>query len=170
MADRPKTAQEALVQFQQTGQYWDPMDLAMRGTSVTESPEQTLRFLKTRYASTELANNRAGYNASQDNGQGGKIGYDPYGRATPPQPAAQAAPAAAPTPAPAAAAPPSDSATPAAAPAAPDMSTASMMTAPPTTPGAGWAAMAQLPPTGQLGVSNVAPASSILSTLGRSLY
>src|SRR3954447_27027204 len=46
---RTATADEALAQYQATGQYWDPMDLEMRGMEGMTTPEAQLRYLKTRY-------------------------------------------------------------------------------------------------------------------------
>lgn len=54
MAARPTTAQEALEQWQSSGggakgQYWDPLDLEMRGLEGTTTPEGALRLIQKRY-------------------------------------------------------------------------------------------------------------------------
>jgi len=83
MADaRPKTAEDALKQLQETGSFWDPLDLGMRGTTQTESPEQSLRYLQTRYGVTK------------------PTAPTPAPSAAAPSPPAPAPPVAAPTPAP----------------------------------------------------------------------
>ncbi len=50
---RPKTAEDALKQLQDIGSFWDPIDLGMRQTTQTESPEQSLRYLQGRYGMTK---------------------------------------------------------------------------------------------------------------------
>lgn len=70
MPTRPKTAEEALEQFQGGGgfeggydkgggskaQYWDPMDQAMRGFDQSvQSPERALSILKQRYGGADPA-------------------------------------------------------------------------------------------------------------------
>lgn len=54
MAARPTTAQEAVEQWQSSGggtkgQYWDPLDLEMRGLEGTTTPEGALRIIQKRY-------------------------------------------------------------------------------------------------------------------------
>lgn len=142
MAARPTTAEEALAQFQATGQYWDPLDLAMRGTSQTGSPEQTLAFLKTRYVNLG-ANYKppaAPVSSPSPDWQGQ---YDQYGQPQSALLAAQHAGQMAPTiHAPAGPVPLNANESPVGTPG-------TAMTPPPTAPGAGWSAMTDQGPDAQ---------------------